>query len=100
MFTGQEILSDVPDLFDIGQAAQERFAAQPKTAIDWANALGLKQGGVGYSLCATFDTVKAATGTAAGVTLDQVIQILGVDPAGVLGKTIALGQKIAQQAKD
>ena len=93
--TGQEMLSDFPDLMAIGAATQQAFSGfDPKTAtaVSWGTALGIAPVGLAMDALAAYDKLHAAP-----VTFDVVVNILGLNPAGPLGLTCTFGKKLVAQ---
>ena len=95
--TGTEILSDIPDLFNIALKAKADFADQPlpTTAKGWVTRFGFADGGLVASIAAAYDQLHGGT-----VTLDEIAKLLGLTPNSVLGLAESLVVKVVAQAND
>lgn len=97
-FTYMEGFADLPPLLEIGDDAKTGFAAMPpagaRKAVDWVKFLGL--GGVSMAVAESFDTIKGG----GPVTLEEVLQVLGIQDGGIVFKLLKLEEKIAAQIKD
>lgn len=91
--TGQEILADLPALFDLAMTAQKSFQTPPNTAEGWALALGFAEGSMVHAACKALDTIHGGS-----LTPSQIAGLLGVVPTGPIGKTISLAETVIAQA--
>ena len=93
--TGQEALSDVPDLFNIYNATRASFDTfDPKTAtaVAWGTALGFAPVGLAMDALAAYDKLHSAP-----ITYDAIAGVLGLNPMGPLGMTGTFGKKLVEQ---
>jgi hypothetical protein len=94
-FTWIEGFQDFPELLNLANEGKVQFSPAPKTGAGWSAALGFADGSIAAVALADYDRVKAGP-----VNLDLAISIVGIKPDGFLGHAVALGKKIAAQAKD
>jgi len=89
-----EAFADLQPAVDLFNDVEKAVSGKPTTAAGWVGALGL--GTVLLSTATAYDSLK----TGGPVTLDEVVQVLGLPPDGVVGKAIALAKTIMAQVKD
>ncbi len=91
-----DAFADFPQAVAIFQKAQAAFSPKPTTAVGWGKALGFKDGSVPMVMAAAADELRAPS---TPVTTEHLEAIFGVDPAGLIGATVALGETIEAQVK-
>jgi hypothetical protein len=94
MFSIMEALADLQPAVDLFNAVEAVVQSKPATAAAWVQGLGL--GSVLLASAQAYDDLKKE----ANITLDEVVQVLGIPSDGVVGKVIALAKTIQAQAKD
>jgi hypothetical protein len=93
-FSIMEALADLQPAVDLFNAVEKAVTPKPTTAAGWVGALGL--GSVLLASAQAYDALKAG----GPVTLDEVVQVLGLPADGVVGKVISLAKTVMAQVKD
>jgi hypothetical protein len=93
-FVLSEALADLMPAIDIFNEVEAAVATKPTTAAGWVKALGL--GSVLLASAEAYDSLKGG----GPVTLDEVVQVLGIPTDGIAYKLVALAKTVQAQAKD
>lgn len=92
---GNKALAELPKLFALAGTAQSSYAAlgpKPWTAEKIVMSLGFLPGSIPIALAKGYDRVKAG----GHVTVEEVVDLIGLDPAGVLGQAVQIGEDLAK----